>query len=567
MKTRHPYPRSSSLDPNTRPLPEERVWTTTTRKFWSVRIGSVLLVLALASHLAAIVHYWSRFHDEMGHYLELPLEEVLSSLWSDPKQDALRKKQAHLKELNNGYVFHIVFSTGCNAFQDWQSYAFFYHVMASGFTGDVTRIASCSTQEEANQLRKVHQEQIQGLMSSQFHLHTTPDFSYEARNQTQGKKYKFFNKPFGMRHWMTNSLGFPNHTSQEWDKTIIVLMDPDEFLIRPFEKINMTDERELWKDPNGYRVVGKGQPMGAMYCYGGNYINNALNVSQLLEMPELSNDDSTMSGLRDATPHSMASHYAVGPPYVVEATDMFQIVQMWATLVVPIHQQMYKNGTGNPFMAEMYAYSCAAAHLHLPHQLSRSFMISATNDHEGPAGCEAWYDWIEKTPEPLPPTTPQHRVPSDAPTDTVATTMGATEPKSNQTSSSICSLDYEWIPHCFHYCQSYRLGPYKFFKHNVPSGHAESKKNFLSCEHPLYKEPPHNIMDVYNYSDDFSKTSLSPSQRRRVAFSLCQTLPRMNAMATFYKDHNCPVSNGDKGDSNHTNERPANYSKVFRHAY
>ena len=400
-------------------------------------------------------------------------------------------------------------------------------------------------------------------MSSQFHLHTTPDFSFEARNQTQGKKYKFFNKPFGMRHWMTHSLGFPIHTSEEWDKTIVVLMDPDQFLMRPFEKINMTDERELWKDPNGYRVVGKGQPMGANYCYGGNYIKNDLNVSELLELPELA--ASKDSGLRDATPESMASHYAVGPPYVVEATDMFQIVQMWASLVVPIHQQMYTNGTGNVFMAEMYAYSCAAAHLHLPHQLSRSFMISSTIDLQGCFRCEAWNDWVDYTPRSS-PSRSQNLVPAGfSGTTTALSTRRETRP------SSICSLDYGWVPHSFHYCQYYYLGPYKFSKYKVPSGHNESHKNFLSCEHALYEEPPHNIMTLYNSSTDFSNKSISYSsmrERRRMAFALCQTLPRMNAMATFYKQHHCLRSAGDSLDltTNDDAHTHANFSKVFRYA-
>ena len=121
-----------------------------------VRIASALLVLFLGSHFAAIVKHWIRFHRHLGHadgihrhglgllWEEDAMPSGLSYLFalSDQPSDYERNKQAHLKKLNNGYVFHIVFSTGCNAFQDWQSYAFFYHVMASGFTGNVSRTNS-----------------------------------------------------------------------------------------------------------------------------------------------------------------------------------------------------------------------------------------------------------------------------------------------------------------------------------------------------------------------------------------------------------------------------------------
>ena len=37
--------------------------------------------------------------------------------------------------------YHVVFSTGCSAFQDWQSYVFFHRALLSGQEGHVTRVA------------------------------------------------------------------------------------------------------------------------------------------------------------------------------------------------------------------------------------------------------------------------------------------------------------------------------------------------------------------------------------------------------------------------------------------
>ena len=56
--------------------------------------------------------------------------------------------------------YHLVFSTGCSLFQDWQSYAFFYHVQKSGQPGNVTRIVSGCTQTQQQELRQAHETHI-----------------------------------------------------------------------------------------------------------------------------------------------------------------------------------------------------------------------------------------------------------------------------------------------------------------------------------------------------------------------------------------------------------------------
>jgi hypothetical protein len=61
----------------------------------------------------------------------------------------------------------------------------------------------------------------------------------------------------------------------------------------------------------------------------------------------------------------------------------------------------------------MFAYSTAAAHLNLPHQISKSFMISDA----GAGRLEPW-KWID-----------------------------------NKESSEVCALDFELLPNVFHFCQ------------------------------------------------------------------------------------------------------------------
>jgi hypothetical protein len=75
---------------------------------------------------------------------------------------------------------------------------------------------------------------------------------------------------------------------------------------------------------------------------------------------------------------------------------------------------------------------------------------------------------------------------------------------------------------------------------------------FLSCEHPLFEEPPSDVANLYNTSVtlDGQFHTLNPREALRMAFSLCQLLPRMNQAATYFKDQHC-------------RQGTANYEKSF----
>jgi hypothetical protein len=63
-------------------------------------------------------------------------------------------------------------------------------------------------------------------------------------------------------------------------------------------------------------------------------------------------------------------YYPAGPPYLATGKDMYAIAKHWVQFLPRVHDIF----TG--FMAEMHAYSTAAAHLGLPHQLTSGFMAS-----------------------------------------------------------------------------------------------------------------------------------------------------------------------------------------------
>ena len=63
-----------------------------------------------------------------------------------------------------------------------------------------------------------------------------------------------------------------------------------------------------------------------------------------------------------------------------------------------------------------------------------------------------------------------------------------------------------------------------------------------------------NVAELYSsaLTPNGKTNQLNEKDRIRMAFSVCVMLPRMNAAATFFKDHHC------QDPSN-----PANYSKVY----
>ena len=257
--------------------------------------------------------------------------------------------------------YHVIFSTGCSTFQDWQSYIFFYHAWQSGQPGQVTRIASGCNQQDAKILQDLFEKEIKPMQPGRFHLHLTPDF---ARSAKPGIDFKYFNKPFGVRHWMQNALGYPDKAHVH-DDTIIILLDPDQIIIRPITKY-FEHSVEAWR-PRGrskvpiYQSVEHGQPFGQQYGFGMQWktkvdINHVCNC--------------TNSRISTMDPAEMQAHYSLGPPYIATGRDMYAIATKWTEFVVRIHDD-YPH-----LLAEMFGYCFAAAHLNLPHRVAHSFMIS-----------------------------------------------------------------------------------------------------------------------------------------------------------------------------------------------
>ena len=158
------------------------------------------------------------------HYQRVKIGEMVA--------EALKKEIEH--DIDDSY--HIVFSTGCSEFQDWQSIGVYSSAIAVGQRGYITRIASGCNPEQEKSIRHAMSH-----LPKNCRIHFAPNTKVRDH---YGSVYKYANKPLGMMHWLMNANPpiLPTAT--------IVLADPDFFFLRPLW-------HDSFDDPKKYFSSGK----------------------------------------------------------------------------------------------------------------------------------------------------------------------------------------------------------------------------------------------------------------------------------------------------------------------
>ncbi|CAJ1891238.1 unnamed protein product [Cylindrotheca closterium] len=366
-----------------------------------------------------------------------------------------------------------------------------YHQPPSGQEGHITRIASGCEGKTKTELEQIFKDEITPMNPDRLHLHQTPDYG----NLHNGEyEYKYFNKPFGLRHWFENVLGYPeNHA--EHDDSIVIVLDPDQILLRPFTN-DFSNSSETWRLPEKRRhklKVEHGSPFAQQYQYALGWMEQVDQKfvfqggpSPVLKLDKKEADD---------------YYYGMGPPYIATAKDMYAIVKTWSGIVPRVHENFPE------LMAEMYAFNSAAAHLGLRHTIACSFMVS-----DIAAYGEGW---------PL---------------------LDKVEAK------DVChNYPQSEYPHVIHYCQRYGIGKWFMSKYKV-------RKDHISCQAPLFKNPPADVAIKYTKSIYPNKEvkKMNKKERKESAFMVCSMISALNEAAIYYKDNNC-----DKATANY------NYTFTF----
>ncbi len=395
---------------------------------------------------------------------------------------------------------YLTFSTSCSASQNWQSFMLFFFAHKVNQPGDVIRIASGCSDKQKEELSDFHESVIKKL-SPNFHVHFTPDFT-----KISGDNYKYYNKPFGVQHFMTHWLKY-DESNEKLKNSIIMILDPDMILLRPltydFTSSNVMIHRSK-RGPPKVKKVMHGQPWASLYAFGDGPFRQDMNYifSNHTDSPAL-----------NVTSDEKHNNYPGGPPYMATGKDMWAIVSAWTELVPAVHH-VYVH-----LLGEMYGWSLGAAHVGLPHTLAESFMISATHIGQG----EGW-----------------------ALIDDL---------KDDEVCEYSVMKDYEdKLPYTMHFCQNYWLGKWFIGKYRLDS-------DFLKCDKPLLMEPPKDIAKQYDFyikpggKPYGTKENINPAIAKREAFMICQLIARFNDAAAWFKDTTCEV-----GTANHEK------SFIFHHS-
>lgn len=412
------------------------------------------------------------------HPLDHPFDNMIYVQNQQVQQRFHDKAKATVKVQPFGHVpeYHMVFSTSCSPFQDWQSYLFFYFAKKVNQPGTVTRIASDCKDADRKLLQDFHDGRI-AVMSDSFKLHFAPP--------CPDSRSKYFNKPYGLRDFMEKVLGYPDN---KHDDDIIMIVDPDMMLLRPLtHKFNAHRTTWVINNESHYDTVTHGHPIAQTYGYGSSWLTSlGKNASAV------AGEDSPALQL---TSFDANKRYPAGPPYLLTARDAYNIAVHWTKFVLKVHDFFPK------MMSEMHAYSFAAAHLKLPHQLATSFMVSDVSCQD----IEGWEFLIGVKKE-------EACVPDAIPSDR--------------------------LPYVFHYCQRYALGRWFIGKYKIP-------KNLFACDAPLLREPPDDTPVKYDWfiypnNKDVANYTSKPFRVLQNGWAVCRMIRSLNEAATDFKTRYCP---------------------------
>jgi len=243
-----------------------------------------------------------------------------------------------------GNNVHILFTTECTKYLDWQSLGLFTSWRALGHAGRVTRLAACTARQEA-----AIPATVRNAMPTFFHPnYRAPEelpFSWRVREHSAS-----YNKPGSLKHFLAEA-----SAKQRGSEDFIVFMDADMLLVRPL-------------DP-----VALGARLGHVVSQRAFYLERGIElglVGQFLRPEEI-----------------RAPPAPVGYVHIMHVRDAAAVAPLWFHYCeeLRLHPERYLASLGQverdfypgnstatgqvkaPWVIEMYAYVMAASKLGLTH--------------------------------------------------------------------------------------------------------------------------------------------------------------------------------------------------------
>ena len=421
----------------------------------------------------------------------------------------------------------IVWSTDCRDYQNWQSAMLLHSASAVGQKGHFVRIVS-GCKDEAERARALRQTK-----------HDLASFETHFAPPARPDSYPQQNRPDGLIDWLKNSIDPPN------DGDLVVVLDPDMSFIKPLsnrpENLDWAKPVRIAHDQNESLVASPGHPVAQGYAIG------PFSVYSEVCNDFFGGNASTEGCQREAAKDKTYQwrYYSIGAPYLLSAGDWRALAPLWSELTPPVWKAARKRGHGG-LLADMYAFSMAAAHLGMRFTRLESFMIS--DPHMAPVkhDRDVWSDAVEGWEL------------VDGPIISAAegTAGHLTHPCRNPRHTPIRSRDPKApLPVLLHFCQSYRVpvdesdgivrsGALNWRNFGWSKYRAQDKTN-LECSAPLLMEPwaPNDGIDVLA-ADRNDRRAAAPGLRAnpvegRESLLMCQAILFFNEAARAYKQRLC----------------------------
>jgi hypothetical protein len=245
----------------------------------------------------------------------------------------------------SGRRLHFVFSGDCRypPKVHWQSVALLYSFFATQpYPAVITEVLSCHDMAWKPHWHDYFTPQEQARVR----FHVAP-----ARNPhpKTGDEYAPYNKPSGLRHWVTQTGG-------PFDNDLVVMVDWDNILVRQFS-------------PELLTAVQDRKPQAALYGIGTTWATNDIAKSICPDWcPKKSSAEVEAVG-------------AAGSPHVWTARDFRDVLPLWQDYTERIRADARAREAGG-WMAEMYGYLLGALQLGFAHKINAEWMLSSSHPYE-----------------------------------------------------------------------------------------------------------------------------------------------------------------------------------------
>ncbi|KAF0696097.1 Aste57867_13135 [Aphanomyces stellatus] len=389
-------------------------------------------------------------------------------------------------------IVHMVFSTSCDQeSRRLHSAALQLSAVRVGHQGPITEIISgCSPDQEAT-------VRAQSTYYPDFHIHFTPSYVPHPVPGINDPGYTPYNKPFGLRHFLTHASG----TAAVTGNRPIALVDGDFLLLQPM-RVNLG--RNLSKYYLGDRtdaitdLVEDGVALAQDWRA---YLGAAWFSHEERKVKEKAILCANKPCMNVTDVEAMRYYTSTGPPYVLTKHDALAFVDDYCNFTVE-GRKMYPSA----WMVEMYAYGAAAANADIKHTIVTHLGVT------GPITPGEYWSFLDDD--------------LDNPCKDATTAVYPTE-----------------RPWTFHFCHAYGKMEntdegYHFTKHRMP-------KDILDCNSMLLAMPPSTEWTTLD-------ADLTPEQiagpdhvvllekKRHKTWAECTLIKEMNHAILRIKTDTCP---------------------------